>query len=533
MCRKGRQKLSDFLSFIKANTILCIIFAVLLVGVAVVGVLLVGEFTDQPPVNPEQTETAEGTAPETDAVTGAPVTETETETEAPLPYFDAESDTAFYPSKHATDCFATVHSYSEAYRIYAAYPNTDSEQFNDYCRTTAESLITASESPETAREGGTTIVTVDYKLYLAKNVYSAVFTRKQTETPVLKITTSVVVLTYNVETNTVYAPLDLYDMTLASEPLSQKIRAGYEAAFAERGLSADSEFLDEVCTPDPSSFVNIAVDAHSMYFFTVYDKRIIPELLCAEVPFDGMVEYTWAAIEAEKQASQLPPQTPEEQPEYVELPSYDLSAAVPASEMVGDDYFDDALFIGNSLIVGLQRTVPLNARYFASVGLNVSQVFTKELIPMQSGDTYTISEALGTVEFSKVYLMFGINELGWGSIASFINYYGQIIDRIREVNPEAIIYVQSILPINEEKWAKSRDYQSCINNFAVATFNQKIIDMCVQKNVAFVNVGEVLTDETGNLYSDATSDGIHIGGIFSTRWVEYLKTHTVQLQIQE
>ena len=126
--------------------------------------------------------------------------------------------------------------------------------------------------------------------------------------------------------------------------------------------------------------------------------------------------------------------------------------------------------------------------------------------------------------------MFGINELGWGSIASFINYYGQIIDRVREVNPEAIVYVQSILPINEEKWARSRDYQSCINNYAVATFNQKILDMCVEKGAAFVNVGEALKDENGNLFSDATSDGIHIGGAYATTWVDYLKTHTVTEQ---
>ena len=66
------------------------------------------------------------------------------------------------------------------------------------------------------------------------------------------------------------------------------------------------------------------------------------------------------------------------------------------------------------------------------------------LIPQTDGSVITISEAIGKERFSKVYLMFGINELGWGSIASFINYYGQIVDRIRQVNPEAIIYVQSI-----------------------------------------------------------------------------------------
>ena len=198
--------------------------------------------------------------------------------------------------------------------------------------------------------------------------------------------------------------------------------------------------------------------------------------------------------------------------------------------MVGDDYFDDALFIGNSLIVGLQRTVPLNARYFASVGLNISQVFTKEFIALTDGTNTTVSHALELVEFNKVYLMFGVNELGWGSITTFIDYYAKLIDRIREVNPNALVYVQSILPINEEKWAKSPDYQSCINNVSVATFNGKIIEMCLEKNAYFVNVAEVLTDETGNLYTEATSDGIHIGGVYSTRWVEYLKTHTVAME---
>lgn len=520
--RKAGSVLHELLSFFKSHTILYILVVILFIGLAVMGVLTVREMI-APPTIPVHAETAASAFLEDTALVTETETETAAETEPPIPYFDAETDSPYYPAAHAADYFETIRCDSEDYRVYAVYPLTDSENFNDYCRTTAESLIAASELPETARLGGTSVVTVDYKLYLAKNVYSAVFTRKVTDTAVYQITNSVVVLSYNVETNAVYAPLDLFDMTVASEPLAAMVRAGYEAAFQKCGLKVDEAFLDSVCTPDPSSFVNIAVDAHHMYFFTVYEERVIPELLCAVVPFADMTEYTWSAIEAKKQAQQQQ-QMP---PVYTEPPNVDLSAAVPESEMVGDDYFDDAVFIGNSLTVGLQRSVPLKARYFASVGLNVSQVFTKELIPMQSGKTATVSEALGTVEFSKVYLMFGINELGWGSIASFINYYGQIIDRIREVNPEAIIYVQSILPINEAKWAKSRDYHSCINNFAVATFNQKIIDMCVQKNVAFVNVGEVLADETGNLFSDATSDGIHIGGVYAVRWVDYLKSHTV------
>lgn len=527
--------MNELIPFIKSHRILCGVFLLLFLCVIIMGVLIVRELSVQNPTGGPADTDAPGTGAVTDAVTETvAVTDTETETaavtEPPLPYYTAEGDAPYHPSTHIRDYFAPITDFSDTYRIYGAYPDTDSEAFNDYCKTTVTSLMSSVESTDTLREGGGVIVTVDYRLYLTRNVYCAVYTCKHTDTRNGDTDLSVIVLSYNVENDTVYAPLDRYDMTAASEPLAALIRAGYETAFDKCGLKVNTEFLDAVCTPDPSSFVNIAVDAENMYFFTAYNQSVIPELLCAAVPYSALTEYTWAAIEAEKLAQQLPERDPDEQIDYVELPTYDLSYAVPESEMVGDDYFDDAVFIGNSLIVGLQRTVPLNARYFASIGLNVSQVFTKELIPMTSGKTATISDALGTVEFSKVYLMFGINELGWGSIASFISYYGQIIDRVREVNPDALIYVQSILPINEEKWAKSRDFQSCINNYAVATFNQKIVEMCVEKDVAFVNVGEVLTDETGNLYPDATSDGIHIGGIFSTRWVEYLKTHTVRAQ---
>ena len=529
--------MQNLFSMIKSRPILCAAVILILIGVGVTVGFLVPMLLIQPLPSEEpavtETEVITETAAVTEAVTEIGTeteieTETETEavTEEQIPYYSAEADASYYPSEHLNEYFDTVHTYSDTYRIYAACPVSDSEAFNAYSEKTITSMIFSMESSQTAREGGTTVVTIDYTLYLAKNVYSAVFVKKVTDTEVNEITKSVVVLIYNVEDNTVYTPLDLFDMSLASEPLAKKIRAGYEESFRTCALDVDTEFLDTVCTPDPASFVNVAVDAKNMYFFTVYGKSDLPEVLCAVVPFEDMKEYMWSTIKANQEQ-----QAAVEKPVIsTELPSYDMSAAVKESEAVGDDYFDDAVFIGNSLIVGLQRTVPLNARYFASIGLNVSQVFTKELVPMKSGKTFTISDALATVEFSKVYLMFGVNELGWGSVASFIGYYGQIIDRIREINPDAIIYVQSILPVNEEKWAKSSDYQSCINNYAVVTFNQKILEMCVSKGVAFVNVGEALTDETGNLFTHATSDGIHIGGSYATVWVDYLKTHTVSEQ---
>ncbi len=529
-------------SFFKKHKALCILFSVLLLAVCFTVLLIIREMQALQ-LNPgelagflsgettaDTVSEAEKTGSETGSETGTETTEAVTE--APKPYYSPETDAAYIPPVHTSHEQSCPLSADETHRVYSILPHTDSEPFNEYVRKTATSLATAATGEHTYREGGTTVVSIDYILHTADKIYSAVILRTVTDTVAETVDKHVVVRIYNTETGDVFAPLDVYDMTIAGVPLSAQMRTGFADALAAAGFAEDSAFLDRECTPEPSSFVNIAVDPEFLYFYRIYKPSDSePVLLCAPVAFAALEDYTWEAIEIAKRVEALTP--PKEELIPVDLPTYDISGAVPESEMVEEDYFDDALFIGNSLIVGLQRTVPLKARYFATIGLNVSQVFTKEVIGLTDGTNTTISHAIELVDFNKVYLMFGVNELGWGSITSFIDYYAQIIDRIREVNPDALIYVQSILPVNEEKWAKSRDYQSCINNVAVATFNQKIVEMCNDKYVYFVNVAEALSDDDGALYADATSDGIHISAAYSTRWVEYLKTHTVPMEPKE
>lgn len=452
-----------------------------------------------------------------------------TETEPPPPYYTAESDRMYFPGEHTGEAVPAEYAADAEYRIYTALPQTDSEGFNDYCRSTVSSLATAVKAQDTLREGGCTAVSIDYILHTAQHVYSAALIRTQyteTENDILQAK-DVTVLIYDTEAGEVYAPLDRYDMEAACEALTALMQNAFQNAFALCGLEADRAFIDTVCTNDPSSFVNIAADDDNLYFYRVYEgaETTYPVLLCAAVSYADLACYTWEAIAAAQMGESATSEETTEPP--IVIPPYDTSGAVLESEAVGDDYFDDALFIGNSLIVGLQKAVTLKATYFASVGLSVSHVFTEETVLLSDGTYATVSDALETVSFQKVYLMFGVNELGWGSITSFVQYYGKLIDRIREVNADAVIYVQSLLPINEEKWAQSKEYRSYVNNVSAATFNGKIAEMCKEKSVYFVNVAEVMTDETGNLFKEATGDGVHINAAYSEKWITYLKTHTV------
>ena len=207
-----------------------------------------------------------------------------------------------------------------------------------------------------------------------------------------------------------------------------------------------------------------------------------------------------------------------------------------AHEGVGGDYFADALFIGNSLVVGMEKSGTIETDFYSTIGLSVYGFFEKSFLPAPdgTGEKVTALEAfVRSGGYPKVYLMFGINELGWPSANAFVKQYSEVIDALLTVRPDATIYVQGILPINETVYRSSPDAQSYITNERIAEFNTSLEAMAQEKQVFFVNPGEVLSDENGQLTQSATSDGIHLSGIYLAKWANYLKAHTVREPVIE
>jgi lysophospholipase L1-like esterase len=195
--------------------------------------------------------------------------------------------------------------------------------------------------------------------------------------------------------------------------------------------------------------------------------------------------------------------------------------AVDVSET--DDYFSDALFIGDSRTQGLLLYSNLgNAGFYAARGLTVEQVFKKAVVDT-SGGKLTVSDALERQAFGKVYLMFGLNELGWNSAEKFIEQYGLVLDRVRETQPDAVIYVQAIMPVSAWKSAKDPVH----NNPNIERFNAMIMELAAEKNAIFLNVGDGVADANGVLPDEASSDGIHLNKKYCIKWEEYLRAHEV------
>ena len=200
------------------------------------------------------------------------------------------------------------------------------------------------------------------------------------------------------------------------------------------------------------------------------------------------------------------------------------SGFVPENGRVDDNYFSDALFVGDSRMQGFVLYSGLsNVKSYTSVGLAVDTAYSKKFVQLD-GKELTLAEALQQTapNFGKIYLLFGMNELGWGTWSVFVSKYGGLIDLIQQANPNAVIYLESLIPLTAEKSAKS----DWLNNDHVNSFNKMIWQLAADKGVYYLNTAAGLAGEDGTLPSDASTDGVHLNKEACGKWLEYLKTHT-------
>lgn len=216
----------------------------------------------------------------------------------------------------------------------------------------------------------------------------------------------------------------------------------------------------------------------------------------------------------------VPPETTAPEPEAPHV------VEVGAGTAVDDSYFSDALFIGDSRTVGLSLYSGLKTNYYSEVGLNVSTVQTKAFVP-SGDDKLTLADALdANRSFKKVYISFGINEIGWNSTDSFIKSYTSLVELIGEKLPDADIFIQAILPMTKSA-AESERYSAMGGNRKIAEYNERLYKLCEEKGLYYINLSEIFADENGNLSITDSGDGIHLGVASSRAWADYLRTHTV------
>ena len=91
------------------------------------------------------------------------------------------------------------------------------------------------------------------------------------------------------------------------------------------------------------------------------------------------------------------------------------------------------------------------------------------------GKKVTLAEALGTRQFSKVYILLGINEIGAYTAADWAAQYKSLLDLVREKQPDAVIFIQSIFHTTQKK-SDSSYFKNEVINERNAAKSQSDID---------------------------------------------------------
>jgi lysophospholipase L1-like esterase len=133
-----------------------------------------------------------------------------------------------------------------------------------------------------------------------------------------------------------------------------------------------------------------------------------------------------------------------------------------------------------------------------------------------------ISGLIGRVEEicrhqpKKIFIEIGTNDLSMGlSVAEIMADYEKLIEEIKSrISTE--IYINSVLPVQD---LPDENYQ----NTEILNLNRKIKDFCEKQSLKYIDLTETFTDDnSGNLKTEYTSDGLHLNAKGYLEWKRIL-----------
>lgn len=190
------------------------------------------------------------------------------------------------------------------------------------------------------------------------------------------------------------------------------------------------------------------------------------------------------------------------------------------------DFFDGAMFSGDSVMSHFYWRVPYydkenfgGSTFIAApnYSLRAALDVNSELHPMYKGESKTIWDNMKIVKPSRVFLFFGLNDIGITGVNKFIGNYGSLLKKIRDVDPNVKVYILSITPMRADSETKH------LYNAKITEANSKIQTFCQENGVGYIDVATRLLDETGALnvkYSDGTN--VHLTKDAYLLWKEDL-----------
>lgn len=210
-----------------------------------------------------------------------------------------------------------------------------------------------------------------------------------------------------------------------------------------------------------------------------------------------------------------------------------------AATTVDTSYFDDAVFVGDSVTMSFSMYVDsqrsqgidcLGDAYILSAG---SLSYTNSLLPVgdpncvlpvYQGVQQPLEDSIAQIGAKKVYIMLGVNEIGGYDMDVVMENVDTVLNNILEKSPDAKIYIQSVTP----RVKSTNDQPPDIDT--IRTFNERMKAYAEEHGHYYLDIYSAMADEEGFLKEEYCSDpdsmGIHFTMEADAKWEEYLLSHS-------
>lgn len=194
-------------------------------------------------------------------------------------------------------------------------------------------------------------------------------------------------------------------------------------------------------------------------------------------------------------------------------------------ETVDDSYFADAAFIGDSRTLGIYDYAGIDqADFFCESSMTVFKVMEDTgVMDQRAGKKVDLKIILQQKQYGKIYIMLGINELGYGNTQMYLKQFREMVQQIRVWQPDAIIYLMANLHISEDKNNMATEF----NNVNINDKNAAIATLANGVDIFYLDANPLFTDENGFLKADLTFDGVHLYAQHYDVWKTFLMEHAV------
>jgi len=220
-----------------------------------------------------------------------------------------------------------------------------------------------------------------------------------------------------------------------------------------------------------------------------------------------------------------------------ERPTEIQAMTVQHTAKAGYEYFDNSVFLGDSVTLGLKNYTTKNrqtnsyflgnAKFIAVGSYSVADTLVSVDSPnsihsLYNGVATQPQDIIADMGVKRVFICLGLNDVGIYTKNEYLTNYSILINRLRKAVPDIQIGILSVTPLTVEGERKS------LYNAKIDEYNNALAAFAKENGCYFIDIASVLKDEEGYLTYELSSDNYcHLEPTAYDAWVDYMMTHCI------